>query len=92
MEGYDVKHLMPRPESCMNLRTSARLSDKTFQTTTVGLANLLFAVQSTHSLPPNMTLGMGLIVGDGRLFFLAIDVAVLPSHQGNGVGRYSRKS
>ncbi len=48
--------------------------------------NLLFAVQITHSFSPNITLGMRLIVDDGTLFFLAIDVAVLPAHQGKGIG------
>ena len=80
MEGHDVKQLMPHPESSMNIRTSAHLSAKTFQAATIGLVNLLFTVQITRSFTPNMTLSMGLVVGHGRLFFLVIDMAVLPAH------------
>ena len=31
--------------------------------------------------------GMGRIVGDGAIFFYLQDIAVIPSHQGRGVGR-----
>ncbi len=71
----------------MSLRKSAGLSAKTFQAATVGLANSLFAIQTTHSPAPDMTLGMVRIIGDGRFFSLIIDVAVLPAHHGKGVGK-----
>ena len=87
MEGYDCKHLMPRPESSMNFRTSACLSAKTFQAVTVGLTNSLFALLITHSFPLGMTLGLKFIVGDGTLTFLTIDMAMLPVIQGKGVER-----
>ena len=87
MEGYDVEHLMPHPGGCMSFRMSACLSAKTFQAATVGLANLLFAVQILHSFSSNMTLGIGIIVDDGRFLFLAINMAMLSADQGKGVGR-----
>jgi GNAT superfamily N-acetyltransferase len=33
------------------------------------------------------TVGMGRIVGDGAIYFYIQDIAVLPSHQGQGIGR-----
>jgi GNAT superfamily N-acetyltransferase len=32
------------------------------------------------------TVGIGRIIGDGALFFEIVDMAVLPGHQGNGLG------
>ncbi|WP_168122360.1 GNAT family N-acetyltransferase [Paenibacillus sp. HB172176] len=33
------------------------------------------------------TIGMGRIVGDGKMYFYIQDIAVLPEHQNKGVGR-----
>ena len=35
---------------------------------------------------------MGRIIGDGGCFFQIVDIAVLPSHQGRGVGKMIMKN
>jgi len=48
------------------------------------LARSLHAVVAEHR---GATVGMGRLVGDGGIYFYVQDVAVLPEHQGRGVGR-----
>lgn len=49
-----------------------------------GLANTLFAVQILHEGRP---VGMGRVVGDGGCFYQVVDIAVLPTFQGQGLGK-----
>jgi GNAT superfamily N-acetyltransferase len=48
------------------------------------LRNSLYYVIATYA---GQAVGMGRIVGDGAIFFYLQDIAVLPEHQGRGVGR-----
>lgn len=91
MADYTVIHATPSVDTYISLRASTGLTPKTIQAATVGLANTLFAVQITHSLPPNTVVGMGRIIGDGGCFFQVVDIAVLPAHQGKGVGKMIMK-
>ena len=47
------------------------------------LPNSLYGVVATAG---EKTVGMGRIIGDGAIFFYIQDIAVLPQHQGRGVG------
>jgi GNAT superfamily N-acetyltransferase len=47
------------------------------------LPNSLYGVVA---LCDGQTVGMGRVVGDGAVFYYVQDVAVLPGHQGKGVG------
>ena len=38
------------------------------------------------------TIGMGRIIGDGGCFFRVVDIAVLPEHQGKGLGKRIMKA
>ena len=49
----------------------------------IGLANTAFGVRVEKE---EMVVGMGRIFGDGALFFEIVDIAVLPEHQGKGLG------
>lgn len=51
---------------------------------TRGLVNTLFAVQILFDDEP---VGMGRVIGDGGCFFQVVDIAVLPAHQGKGLGK-----
>ena len=87
MEDYTIYHATPSVENYISLRASAGLTPKTVQAATVGLANTLFAVQIVQSSPPNAIVGMGRMIGDGGCFFQIVDIAVLPTHQGKGLGK-----
>ncbi len=47
------------------------------------LDNSIYSVVALHRAT---AVGMGRIVGDGAIYFYIQDVAVLPDHQGRGVG------
>ena len=87
MNDYTTVHATPSVETYMSLRASTGLTPKTLQAATVGLANTLFAVQIAHSSSPTTMVGMGRMIGDGGCFFQVVDIAVLPAHQGKGLGK-----
>lgn len=91
MENYIVIYATPSVEDYRSLRAFTGLTPKTVQAATVGLANTLFAVQIAQSSSPATTVGMGRIIGDGGCFFQVVDVAVLPAHQGKGLGKLIMK-
>ncbi|KAF6217663.1 hypothetical protein HO133_006765 [Letharia lupina] len=91
MGHYTVIHATPSVENYISLRAFTGLTPKTLQAATVGLANTLFAVQIAQSSSPNTILGMGRMIGDGGCFFQIVDVAVLPRHQGKGLGKMIMK-
>ncbi|QDG74151.1 GNAT family N-acetyltransferase [Janthinobacterium tructae] len=60
------------------------MSAKSTEAAAKGLPNSLFAVQV---LLGDEVVGMGRIIGDGGCFFQVVDIAVLPAHQGKGLGK-----
>lgn len=91
MEGYTIIHATPTVDDYISLRALTGLTPKTLRAATVGLANTLFAVQIAESSSPNTLVGMGRMIGDGGCFFQVVDIAVLPSHQGKGLGKMIMK-
>ena len=91
MDMYKVNHTTPDVQTYISLRALSGLSPKTTQAAEVGLANTLFAVQITLSSSPDTVIGMGRMIGDGGCFFQLVDMAVLPEHQGKGVGKMIMK-
>ena len=91
MGDYTIIHATPSVENYVSLRDSTGLTPKTLQAATVGLANTLFAVQIAPILLPNIVVGMGRMIGDGGCFFQIVDIAVLPAHQGKGLGKMIMK-
>ncbi|KIP96595.1 MULTISPECIES: GNAT family N-acetyltransferase [Pseudomonas] len=82
--AYSAVHAIPSVETYRHLRTAAGLSAKTVEAATRGLPNSLFAVQILCAGEP---VGMGRVIGDGGSFYQVVDIAVLPAHQGRGLGK-----
>ena len=84
MANYTTQLSTPSVDTYRMLRVGAGLSAKTADAATQGLPNTLFAVQVLCDGQP---VGMGRVVGDGGCFFQVVDIAVLPAHQGQGLGK-----
>lgn len=82
--GYELTAGTPAPEDYLRLRVAAGLSAKDPQGAVTGLANSWHAVTVRHG---GELVGMGRVIGDGGLFFLVVDIAVEPAHQGKGLGK-----
>lgn len=82
--SYTVLHAIPSIETYRHLRIGAGLSAKSAEAAARGLPNTLFAVQILHGGEP---VGMGRVTGDGGTAFQVVDIAVLPAHQGQGLGK-----
>ncbi|PZP60520.1 MULTISPECIES: GNAT family N-acetyltransferase [Pseudoxanthomonas] len=82
--GYTLIEAIPGVEVYRALRVGAGLSAKTADAAARGLPNSCFAVQVLHDGVP---VGMGRVIGDGGCFYQVVDIAVLPAHQGQGLGK-----
>ncbi|MCV2351555.1 GNAT family N-acetyltransferase [Paucibacter sp. Y2R2-4] len=81
---YSVLRKIPSVQSYQALRVGAGLSAKSTEAAEKGLPNSLFAVQVLYQGEP---IGMGRVIGDGGTAFQVVDIAVLPEHQGKGLGK-----
>lgn len=81
---YTTHLAIPTIATYQHLRVAAGLSAKSTEAAAKGLPNSLFAVQV---LLGDEVVGMGRIIGDGGCFFQVTDIAVLPAHQGKGLGK-----
>ena len=77
---YDVS---PSVAEYRMLREASGLSPKSEEAAIAGLAGGLFAVTLRDS---NKAIGMGRIIGDGGCHYQIVDIAVLPTYQGQGWG------
>ena len=82
--SYAVERSVPSVRAYRYLREASGLSPKTSVAAERGLSNTLFAVQVLFHGEP---VGMGRVIGDGGAFFQVVDIAVLPEHQGRGLGK-----
>lgn len=82
--SYTVLLVTPSIETYRHLRSASGLSAKTEEAARRGLAGSLFAVQIQHQ---GDTVAMGRLIGDGGCFYQVTDIAVLPAHQGRGLGK-----
>jgi GNAT superfamily N-acetyltransferase len=82
--GYTVRLETPSIDVYRRLRSAAGMSAKTLAAATRGLPATLFAVQIFCEDAP---VGMGRVIGDGGCFYQVVDIAVLPEHQGKGLGK-----
>ncbi|PRC92231.1 GNAT family N-acetyltransferase [Solimicrobium silvestre] len=83
-EAYTAERLTPSVATYCHLRSAAGLSAKTEEAARKGLKGTLFAVQLLFQGEP---IGMGRVIGDGGCFYQVVDIAVLPEHQGKGLGK-----
>lgn len=74
----------PNIATYQHLRVASGLSPKNMEAAARGLPNSLFAVQVLHG---DEVVGMGRVIGDGGCFYQVVDIAVLPAHQGQGLGK-----
>lgn len=81
---YKLTEQIPTVTDYIHIRLEAGLSRKSEQAASLGLPNSLYSVVVMHE---NTPVGIGRIIGDGGCFFEITDMAVLPAHQGKGVGR-----
>lgn len=81
---YQVINEVPSVETYIKIRLAAGLSRKSEEAARLGLPNSLYSVVIYFE---RMPVGLGRIIGDGGCFFEITDMAVLPEHQGQGVGR-----
>ena len=81
---YTIRHGPPSVPDYLRLREKAGLSPKTRDAAERGLPNSLFAVQVVLG---DEVVGMGRIVGDAGCFYHVVDIAVIPEHQGRGLGK-----
>jgi ribosomal protein S18 acetylase RimI-like enzyme len=82
--NYQLELKTPSVTDFCHLRLASGLSAKTVEAATIGLAATLFAVQITLE---GQVVAMGRLVGDGGCHCQVCDIAVLPEHQGQGLGK-----
>ena len=82
--SYSVRNEAPSVAVYCRLRAAAGLSSKTEEAASRGLQGSLFSVQVVFD---GEVVGMGRVVGDGGCFYQVVDIAVIPSHQGKGLGK-----
>lgn len=81
---YTTRRAPPDAATYQHLRVAAGLSPKSAEAAARGLPNTLFGVQVLQGDEP---VGMGRVIGDGGTAFQVVDIAVLPAHQGRGLGK-----
>jgi GNAT superfamily N-acetyltransferase len=81
---YTLSQTTPAVATYRDLRSRCGLSAKTEEAATRGLVGTLFAVQVWCG---GQVVGMGRVIGDGGCFYQVCDIAVLPEHQGQGLGK-----
>jgi GNAT superfamily N-acetyltransferase len=84
MPEYEIAERNPTVAEYCALRAGAGLSPRSEEIVRVALPNTLFAVVVEHQ---SRAVGMGRVVGDGGTVFQVADIAVLPEHQGRGLGK-----
>ncbi|UJW76336.1 GNAT family N-acetyltransferase [Rhizobium sp. SL42] len=83
-DAYRIEPAIPAVDDYLRLRTAAGLSPFSKEAATRGLAG---SVHGVTVLFDGAAVGMGRIIGDGGCFYQVTDIAVLPEHQGKGLGK-----
>ncbi len=81
---YKLKEEIPSINDYIHIRIKAGLSEKSEEAAAAGLPNSIYSVVVYYQ---NSPIAIGRVIGDGGCFFEITDMAVLPDHQGKGVGR-----
>lgn len=84
MGNYTLLERLPSVSEYRDLRRLSGLSEKTVEAAERGLPATLFAVVIELD---GAAIGMGRVIGDGGTAYQIVDIAVLPAHQGKGLGR-----
>lgn len=86
MNNIQVLNEAPTPEEYVQLRLATGLSPKSIEAARVALPNSVFA--TTIRDDQGQLIAMGRIIGDGGCFYQIVDIAVHPTQQGQGLGRF----
>ena len=86
---YELKEEIPPTSDYIDIRLKSGLSRKSEEAAKIGLSNSIHSVVVYHE---NIRIGIVRIIGDGGCFFEVTDMAVLPDHQGKGVGKMIMES
>ncbi|MCO5731070.1 GNAT family N-acetyltransferase [Rhizobium sp. SSA_523] len=81
---YQLDAQFPAIEDYLHLRKAAGLTPFSREAAERGLKGTFFGVRIRIG---EDIVGMGRIIGDGGCFFQITDIAVLPDHQGKGLGK-----
>jgi ribosomal protein S18 acetylase RimI-like enzyme len=81
---YSLSLEVPETVDHLHLRSAAGLTPFGEAATRAGLPATFIGVVVRHD---DQAIGMGRVVGDGGMFFQVVDIAVLPAHQGKGIGK-----
>jgi GNAT superfamily N-acetyltransferase len=84
MSDYTLVARTPSVAEYRDLRRLSGLSEKTLEAAERGLPATLFAVVIETQ---GKAIGMGRVIGDGGTAYQVVDIAVLPVHQGKGLGK-----
>jgi GNAT superfamily N-acetyltransferase len=84
LRDYQLVERVPSVLEYRELRRLVGLSAKSEAAAAAGLPNTRFAVVLEHG---GEAIGMGRVIGDGGTAFQLTDIAVLPAHQGKGLGK-----
>jgi ribosomal protein S18 acetylase RimI-like enzyme len=83
-EGYRLVNGAPSIDDYLALRARSGLSPKTRPQAEIAVGGAWAAVHVVDR--DGASVGMGRVIGDGGWYFHIIDMAVLPDHQGRGIG------
>jgi len=84
MTDYRLVERLPTVAEYRDLRRLSGLSEKSPEAAERGLPATLFAVVIEAD---GGAVGMGRVIGDGGTAYQVVDIAVLPPHQGQGLGK-----
>ena len=84
MTDYRLVERLPTVAEYRDLRRLSGLSEKSTEAAERGLPATLFAVVIEAD---GGAVGMGRVIGDGGTAYQVVDIAVLPPHQGQGLGK-----
>jgi ribosomal protein S18 acetylase RimI-like enzyme len=83
-DDYHIEPRVPGIDDYLRLRDVSGLSPFSREAAEKGLPNSIFGVCLMNG---DAVVGMGRIIGDGGCFFQVTDIAIMPEHQGKGLGK-----
>ncbi|WP_421869892.1 GNAT family N-acetyltransferase [Pararhizobium sp.] len=83
-DDYRIEPRVPGIDDYLRLRDVSGLSPFSREAAEKGLPNSIFGVCLMNG---DTVVGMGRIIGDGGCFFQVTDIAIMPEHQGKGLGK-----
>lgn len=83
-DDYTITTDTPTIDDYCRLRRESGLSPKSREIAARGLPHTIHAAQVHRGAE---IVGMGRVIGDGGAFYQVTDIAVLPAHQGRGLGK-----